>query len=59
MMNQTMEVSVSPPETLVRFEAPLFAGIETTGERPAPHKSPNQETNPKMDDMINSMLPPR
>jgi dynein light intermediate chain len=53
------EVSVSPPETLVKFEAPLFAGIEPSGSRPIQAKSPNQEGNPKLDDMLNSMLPPR
>jgi dynein light intermediate chain len=53
------EVSVSPPETLVKFEAPLFAGIEPSGSRPAHAKSHNQEGNPKLDDMLNSMLPPR
>jgi dynein light intermediate chain, axonemal len=57
------EVSVTPPETLVKFEAPLFAGIEPGSGR-YPKASPNQEggggvINPKLDDMINAMLPPR
>lgn len=51
------EISVTPPETLVKFDAPLFAGIEPSGEKA--HKSQNQENNSKLEDMLNSMLPPR
>ena len=58
-MSMQLEVSVSPPETLVKFEAPLFAGIEPSASRPIQPKSPNQEGNPKLEDMLNSMLPPR
>jgi hypothetical protein len=58
--NPNGEISVTPPETLVRYDAPLFAGIEPSGERPFnPPKSQNQETNGKIDDMLNSMIPPR
>lgn len=53
------EISVTPPETLVKYEAPLFAGIEPSADRIASLKSPNQENNAKLDDMVNSMLPPR
>jgi hypothetical protein len=57
MMNAG-EISVSPPETLVKYDAPLFAGIESGGEKLG-SKSNNQEGNSKIDDMLNSMLPPR
>ena len=52
------EISVTPPETLVKYDAPLFAGIETSGDK-AHVKPPNQESNSKLEDMVNSMLPPR
>lgn len=52
------EISVTPPETLAKFEAPLFAGIEPEADKP-PTKSQNQEGNGKIEDMLNSMLPPR
>lgn len=54
----TGEISVTPPETLVKFDAPLFAGIESTGDRTRA-TSNNQESNSKLEDMVNSMLPPR
>lgn len=54
-----LEISVSPPETLVKYDAPLFGGIESKDVK-APHKSQNQENNnSKLEDMVNSMLPPR
>ena len=58
-MNSTQggEISVSPPETLVKFDAPLFAGIEPN-EKSA-HKNNHQETGSKIEDMLNSMIPPR
>jgi hypothetical protein len=50
-----IEISVTPPESLVKFEAPLFVGIESRQ-----HASPTRNENAsKLDDMINSMLPPR
>lgn len=54
----TGEISVTPTETLVKFDAPLFAGIEGSAEKVVA-KSHNQEGNSKLEDMINSMLPPR
>lgn len=54
----THEVSVSPPESLLKYEAPLFAGIEPSNDKLAT-KSPNQDGNAKLEDMVNSMLPPR
>ena len=56
-MNHTGgEISVSPPETLVKFDAPLFAGIEPSDKSGTKGK---QETNSKIEDMLNSMIPPR
>jgi hypothetical protein len=51
------EISVSPPETLVKFDAPLFAGIEPAGDKNT--SKARQETNSKIEDMLNSMIPPR
>ena len=57
--NQTpIEIAVTPPDSLVQYEAPLFAGIEPSS-KPAAKTSSFSETNAKLDDMINSMLPPR
>ena len=49
------ELGVSPPESLMKYEAPLFVGIEpsSTGIKST------AEGLSKLDDMINSMLPPR
>lgn len=56
----THEISVTPPETLVKFDAPLFGGIEPQGKDSSHAKvSHNQENNAKLEDMLNSMLPPR
>lgn len=57
--NMPQEISVTPPETLVKFDAPLFGGIEPTRERSMTAKSMNQEGNAKLEDMLNAMLPPR
>lgn len=52
-----MEISVSPPETLVKYNAPLFGGTEPSA---ANGKSGNQGGDGgKLEDMINAMLPPR
>eukprot|EP01038_Epipyxis_sp_PR26KG_P014407 gene14407-19338_t len=55
-----MEISVSPPETLVKYDAPLFAGIEPTKAQPSFNNSkPLDAAASKLEDMVNSMLPPR
>mmetsp|Transcript_35539 Transcript_35539/g.36214 ORF Transcript_35539/g.36214 Transcript_35539/m.36214 type:complete len:237 (+) Transcript_35539:175-885(+) len=51
-------ISVSPPDSLVKFDAPLFAGIEPSGDAGAAARALN-ENGSKLDDMINGMLPPR
>ena len=67
------------PETLVKYDAPLFAGIESNTQKtvrifsrissllffkvvniiPWQQTKPQVEINAKLDDMVNSMLPPR
>jgi dynein light intermediate chain len=51
-----MEIAVNPPDTLVKFDAPLFAGLETSKQRPV---GKTDKSSAKLDDMLNSMLPPR
>jgi len=58
MNNTGGEISVSPPETLVKFDAPLFAGIEANTEK-GHTKAHHQENGSKVEDMLNSMIPPR
>mmetsp|Transcript_2750 Transcript_2750/g.3792 ORF Transcript_2750/g.3792 Transcript_2750/m.3792 type:complete len:234 (+) Transcript_2750:22-723(+) len=52
-----MEIAVTVPETLVKYDAPLFAGIESNQQKA--QSKPQIEINAKLEDMINSMLPPR
>jgi hypothetical protein len=51
------EITVTPPDSLVKYEAPLFVGIEPSVEQNL--KGPLNENNAKLEDMINSILPPR
>lgn len=51
-------ISVTPPESLVRFEAPLFVGVEPNMESTSVKGNLNENAS-KLEDMINSMLPPR
>ena len=51
-----MEIAVNPPANLVKYDAPLFAGLNTTRARPT---GKMDAASAKLDDMINSMLPPR
>jgi dynein light intermediate chain len=54
------DLKVSPPDSLLRFDAPLFVGIEKSQTKvtTATGKGMNAE-NSKLDDMLNAMLPPR
>ena len=54
-----LAISVTPPESLVRYNAPLFVGIEPSPEAVLTAKGLTGESSTKLDDMINSMLPPR
>ena len=51
-------VTVNPPDSLVRYQAPLFVGISPSAETIAQAKTQG-EASTKLDDMINSMLPAR
>ena len=44
-------ISVTPPESLVRFEAPLFVGVEPNLDSTAPKGNQN-ENNSKLEDMV-------
>eukprot|EP01041_Mallomonas_annulata_P008063 gene8063-16539_t len=57
-MDTGQGIAVTPPDSLVKFDAPLFAGIEPSAEAGAAACALN-ENGSKLDDMINSMLPPR
>ena len=53
-----MEIAVTAPETLIKYDAPMFAGIESTANKLAT-KTHQMEPNAKLEDMVNAMLPPR
>jgi len=53
------ELGVSPPDSLVKHDAPLFVGIEPTNKGAAASRAPAAEGQTELDDMINAMLPPR
>jgi hypothetical protein len=55
---ETAEITVTPPDSLVKYEAPLFVGIEASSAAPQGRGGLN-ENNTKIEDMINSILPPR
>lgn len=50
-------LSIHAPESLMKFDSPLFVGdgIQAGGCA----KPPLTENSSKLDDMVNSMLPPR
>lgn len=50
------ELAVSPPDSLVKFDAPQFVGID--GKNKTTASALNDTTN-RLDDMVNSMLQPR
>jgi hypothetical protein len=53
-----LEVAVSPPDSLVRYDAPIFAGLEPSSEG-TKHKPKPSETASKLEDMLDAMIPPR
>lgn len=54
------ELRVSPPDSLLRYDAPLFVGIEKSQTKvPAASTKGLSAENSKLDDMLNAMLPPR
>ncbi len=58
MTSDPAEITVTPPDSLVKYEAPLFVGIEPSAA-PLNPKGGLGENNTKLEDMINSILPPR
>ena len=53
------ELGVTPPDSLVKFDAPLFVGIEPTNNAANATRPSANEGLSKLDDMISAMLPPR
>lgn len=53
-----LEVAVSPPDSLIRFDAPIFVGLEPSTEGTKRKPKPS-ETASKLEDMIDAMIPPR
>ena len=51
------ELGISPPESLLKYDAPLFVGIQSSQGSANGKNAP--EGLSKLDDMVNSMLPPR
>ena len=59
-MNETgpLEVAVTPPDSLVKYDAPIFVGLEPSVDG-IKTKSKLNEQNSKLEDMLNAMIPPR
>ena len=55
--NDPAEITVSPPDSLIKYEAPLFVGIEPNVQHAGPKGAVGEST--KIDDMIAAVLPPR
>jgi len=55
-----VEVEVNPPASLIRYDAPIFVGLEPSVEAASNVKSSKaNEQTAKLEDMLNSMIPPR
>jgi hypothetical protein len=55
---EQMEITVSPPESLVKYEAPLFVGIEPSVTQEEGKAKANLN-NTKLEDMVDSIIPAR
>ena len=58
MNSSQIGISVAPPDSLIKFDAPLFVGISPSADAGANIRTLN-ENGSKLDVMMNSMLPPR
>jgi hypothetical protein len=59
-MAEPAEIHVHPPDSLLRFEPPVFVGIEPSRDpEHRPVDSHKKEASSQLDDMLNSMLQPR
>ena len=59
-----MEQTCTPPESLIRFNAPLYVGFAEAGKDKGapsgpPAKKAGESSASQLDDMLNAMLPPR
>jgi dynein light intermediate chain, axonemal len=57
MEGGSQEVEVTPPDSLVKYEAPIFAGLEPSKDGLTAAKL--KEGSTKLDEMVTAMLPPR
>ncbi len=58
-MQSAQEIAVSPPESLLKYEAPQFVGIEhRKGATATATANATAESN-RLEDMVNAMLQPR
>ena len=51
------QVKCTPPESLLRYDSPLYVGVEPLENLSGAKKDGAQSS--QLDDMLNSMLPPR
>jgi hypothetical protein len=58
MNSSQIGISVAPPDSLIKFDAPLFVGTTSSADTGTNFRALN-ENGSKLDDMMNSMLPPR
>lgn len=56
--NNESVITVNPPESLVKYDAPLFVGVQSRADGDYT-KAKLTENQSKLDDMLNSMLPPK
>ena len=56
-MEGTTEIEITPPDSLVKYEAPIFAGLEPSRDDNTATKL--KEGSTKLDEMVTAMLPPR
>lgn len=53
------EIVVNPPDSLVKYETPLFVGIEPSSVNQEEMKAKGNLNNTKLDDMVDSIIPAR
>lgn len=59
-MSDGVEVTVHPPDSLLKYEAPVFVGLEPSkAQEPRATDPHTKEGASQLEDMMNSMLAPR
>lgn len=53
------EIVVNPPDSLVKYQTPLFVGIEPSSVNQEEMKAKANMNNTKLDDMVDSIIPAR